>query len=480
MTPAEARGSGGAQKMSKAASKVAISSLRLTNTALSAPRKSCCFFRSIKVSARVASVSRRGPASRPASWRSRANAPSRGSRSALRSPSPLPDPPPCRGREIASGTSRLLDQRRHLLTDALQVLLVLERRAEGRVHERGVDPSRAEGGQGSRPVERLRHSRHLVQLHGAKALDQRGHLSSETFGRLRCAGPHDLDLLLEVGVVDPVVEASALERVVHLAGSVRRDDHERRLLGLDRPDLGDRDLEVGEQLEEKRLELLVGAIDLIDQKHRRRRVVVVDGVQERAAQQELRAEDLPLGGPPVLAFAQQTDVEQLPRIVPLVHGVREVDALVALQADEARAQDLRHHLGRLGLADARLALDEERLFELEGQEDGRGQTAVADVAALAQAPLDLVDARRSRHPAKHYRQLVRNNPIPGKVSSAACPAARPGRHTAGAPARSAGARERKPPRFPLIFTRLVRSLSWSAPAPDASCTPGWRAGRLTG
>src|SRR5712692_3164129 len=304
MTPAEARGSGGAQKMSKAASKVAISSLRLTNTALSAPRKSCCFFRSIKVSARVASVSRRGPASRPASWRSRANAPSRGRRSALRSPSPLPDPPPCRGREIASGTSCLLDQGRHLLTDTFEVLLVLERRAEGRIHERGVDPGGAEGGERSRPVERLRHPWHLVELHGAKALDQRRHLSSEPFRRLRRAGAHDLDLLLEVGVVDPVVEAAALERVVHLTGPVRGDDHEWRILGLDRPNFGDRDLEVGEQLEQKRLELLVGAVDLVDQEHRWRRVVVVDGVQQRPAQQELRAENLALGGPPVLTFAQ--------------------------------------------------------------------------------------------------------------------------------------------------------------------------------
>ena len=34
--------------------------------------------------------------------------------------------------------------------------------------------------------------------------------------------PHDRDLALEVGVLDPVVEAAALERVVHLAGAVAR------------------------------------------------------------------------------------------------------------------------------------------------------------------------------------------------------------------------------------------------------------------
>src|SRR6266849_2781197 len=112
--PADARGSGGAQKISKAASKIGMSSLRLTNTERRELRKSSSRFRSMNASARVASVRRRGPASRPASWRSRANALSRGRRS---------------GACAVSGTLRLLDQRRHLLADTLQVLLVLERGA---------------------------------------------------------------------------------------------------------------------------------------------------------------------------------------------------------------------------------------------------------------------------------------------------------------------------------------------------------------
>ena len=72
-------------------------------------------------------------------------------------------------------------------------------------------------------------------------------------------------------VVDPVVEAAALERVVDLAGPVRGEDDARRRLGLDRADLGDGDLEVGQDLEEVGLELLVGPVDLVDQEDRRRR-----------------------------------------------------------------------------------------------------------------------------------------------------------------------------------------------------------------
>src|SRR5260370_2563465 len=127
------------------------------------------------------------------------------------------------------------------------------------------------------------------------------------------------------------------------------------------------------------------------------------GVEQRPAERELGDEDLLLRGPAVFDLAEKADVEQLPRVVPLIHGVREVDARVALQAGEARGEHLGHDLGGLGLADTGFALDEQRLLELQRQEDGRGETAIADVAALAEAPLDIVDARRGRHPVKQYR-----------------------------------------------------------------------------
>src|ERR1700682_4558077 len=200
--PAAARGSGGAQKMSKGASKVGRSSLRLTNTARSAFRKSICCLRSIQPSARVASVNRRGPASTPASCKSRANAPSRGRRSG------------------PSGTSRLLDERGNLLPHPLEVLLVFERRAEGRIDETRVDARRAQCSERSRPVERFRDTGHFVKVHRSQALDQPGHLAREAVGSLGGTRPHDLDFLLEVWVVDPVIEAAALERVVHLASPV--------------------------------------------------------------------------------------------------------------------------------------------------------------------------------------------------------------------------------------------------------------------
>src|SRR5207247_2217588 len=162
-------------------------------------RKSTSRFMSMWTSARVASVSRRGPASRPASCSSLAKAPSRGSRSG-------------RSEASCSGTLCLLDQGRHLLAQPLQVFLVLERGAE---------------------------------------------------------------------------------------------------LRLDGPDLGNRDLEVRQQLEQERLELLVRPVDLVDQQDGRRLILVVDRVQQRPPQQELLTEDLALREPAILALVEQPDVQEL-------------------------------------------------------------------------------------------------------------------------------------------------------------------------
>ena len=96
------------------------------------------------------------------------------------------------------------------------------------------------------------------------------------------------DLALDVREVDPVVEAAALERVVQLAGAVRRDDDGRRNLGRDRPQLGNRDGEVGEHLEQERLELVVGAVELVDEEH---------GVRARADRLEQRPLERGTRGP---------------------------------------------------------------------------------------------------------------------------------------------------------------------------------------
>ena len=51
-----------------------------------------------------------------------------------------------------------------------------------------------------------------------------------------------------------------------------------------------RDLEVRQQLEQEGLELLVGAVDLVDQQHRR--LELPDGGEQRALEQIALGEDL--------------------------------------------------------------------------------------------------------------------------------------------------------------------------------------------
>jgi hypothetical protein len=108
--------------------------------------------------------------------------------------------------------------------------------------------------------------------------------------------------------------------------------------GLDRADLGDGDLEVGEHLEQEGLERLVGAVELVDQQHRRAPGVGLERLQQRPLDQEAAVEDVAAPGargrgrrPPRRCGSRSSA-----RVVPLVDGGGDVEALVALQADQPR------------------------------------------------------------------------------------------------------------------------------------------------
>ena len=106
--------------------------------------------------------------------------------------------------------------------------------------------------------------------------------------------------------------------------------------------------------------------------------VCFERLEQRALDQEFGPEDVVAGGPVGLAARlEESDLEHLPRVVPLVDGRVDVEALVALEADQPRAQARRQHLGELRLADARLSLEEERTAELQGEERrGRSERSV--------------------------------------------------------------------------------------------------------
>ena len=102
----------------------------------------------------------------------------------------------------------------------------------------------------------------------------------------------DRELALGVGIIDPVIETAALQRVVDFAGAVRGDDDDRRLRRLDGAEFGDRDLEVAEDFQQIRLERLVGAVEFVDQQHRRAGDVRLQRLQQRPLDQKALGENV--------------------------------------------------------------------------------------------------------------------------------------------------------------------------------------------
>ena len=64
----------------------------------------------------------------------------------------------------------------------------------------------------------------------------------------------------------------------------------------------------------------------------------------------------------------EADLHHLARDVPLVRRLRDVEAFVALHAQQRRRKRARQRLRELGLADAGLAFDEQRAAERQREE----------------------------------------------------------------------------------------------------------------
>ena len=109
----------------------------------------------------------------------------------------------------------------------------------------------------------------------------------------------------------------------------------------DRAELGDRDLEVGQHLEQVGLERLVGAVELVDQQHRRRAGCGSSACSSGRRDQEALGEEV-LREPLAVDVAPAASARRISiicrAIVPLVGGRGDVQALVALQADQLAAE----------------------------------------------------------------------------------------------------------------------------------------------
>ena len=192
---------------------------------------------------------------------------------------------------------------------------------------------------------------------------------------------------------------------MHLARAVGGQHHHRPRLRPHRAELRDRDLEVGQQLQQERLERLVGAIEFVDQQHRRRQVGI-DRRQQRARQQEFARVDV-AGQFVAVGLAGglgKADRHELARVVPLIGSGRQVHAIVALQSDQPAAQAGGQHLGDLGLAGAGLAFQEQRAAHRQRQVHSGRQLLVGDVALVGKQFRGVGDGRGE---SRHYSMLPR-------------------------------------------------------------------------
>ena len=179
--------------------------------------------------------------------------------------------------------------------------------------------------------------------------------------------------------------------------------------GADGAELGNRHLKVGQQLQQKPLELVVRAIDFVDQEDGPASAGLLERLQQRTLDQERFAEELlrRAGAIERMAGLEQTDLEELARIVPLVERLRDVDAFVTLQANQLGAERRRQRLGDLGLADAGFAFEEQRPAQLQCQVGRDRQAPIGDVELPGEELFELVDRLRERLGQMHATRLLK-------------------------------------------------------------------------
>src|SRR5260370_17142296 len=99
----------------------------------------------------------------------------------------------------------------------------------------------------------------------------------------------------------------------------------------------------------------------------------------------------------------------LPGLIPLVQRLIGVDAYVALEADQPPPIDVRQDLSDLGLADAHLALEQDRPVQRQRHQQRGSEPAIREVAAVPQAFGQLTDGSGILHRANSpRRQLLRS------------------------------------------------------------------------
>jgi len=216
--------------------------------------------------------------------------------------------------------------------DLGDVVLVLQQHSERFVHAPGGQFVLVQVVQRRRPIYRLGDTGQLEQIRAAQPLHEGHDLPRQARRQARRLRIQDRPLPRGVGIVHPLIQAAAADRVMHLAGTVAGQHHHRRHAGAYGAVFRHRDLEIRQQLQQECLEWLVRTVQLVNQQHGRRQVGVYGG-QQRPGQQIRPAVDR-RGQPPLVpvpAGLRQAYRHQLPGMVPFVGRGGQVHAVIALQ-----------------------------------------------------------------------------------------------------------------------------------------------------
>ena len=119
----------------------------------------------------------------------------------------------------------------------------------------------------------------------------------------------------------------------------------------------------------------------------------INRLQQRPLDQKgVAVELLPrLGAIDAAGGVEDAQFEDLPRVVPFVDRVADIQAFVALQANQVGIECGGRGRGERRLANPGFALEEQRPLQLERQEQRHRERAVGDVVLFGEAPLKVVD-----------------------------------------------------------------------------------------
>src|SRR5262245_18880661 len=169
----------------------------------------------------------------------------------------------------------------------LQVFGVLEHRPRGLARRGAVEAGRPEHVQRPGPADGFRDTRRLGQIEAAQPVHPASDLAGQDLRGGRHPAPDDRRDAPGVRVVDPVVEAAPLERVVQVTSPVRGQHDDRAEPGPAGAEFRDGDRRFGEQLEQEGLELVVAAVHLVDQQHGRPGAGMIERGEQRAGRRVL-------------------------------------------------------------------------------------------------------------------------------------------------------------------------------------------------